>query len=360
MARGLIRGAALALLLVATAAAPSRAQWTVAGPDGKAAYTIGFLAQTQFEELKGTGTDYWQQNVFFRRARVIGSGRINERTSFFFETDVPNVGKGQTTGKKVENAVVLQDFSLTQSFCPAFKVDAGMLLVPVSHNTQQSAGSLLALDYGPYSFVSSDTINAKVGRDYGVQGRAWLAKRMIELRAGVFQGNRGTDSRAPFRFAARGVVYPFEADTGMFYTGTTLGKRKLVAIGGSVDVQKDYAAWSTDAFVDWPVAKGDGVTLQADFLRWNGGTTFASLPRQDCLLIEAGYYLHAFKVSPFVQYASRDFDQPSRADETKLQAGLAWWGNGHRYNVKLAVAQLTKDRVDDGTQFVMQWQVLAF
>ncbi len=360
MNRHLTRAAALAALLVVVLATPSRAQWTIAGADGKAAYTIGFLAQTQFEELKGTGTDYWQQNVFFRRVRVIGSGRVNEHTAFFFETDVPNLGKGQATGKKVENAVVLQDFALTQTICPSFKVDVGMLLVPLSHNSQQSAGSLLAIDYGAYSFLSSDTINAKVGRDYGVQARGWLAGRKLELRAGVYQGNRGTDSRAPFRFAARGVVYPFEADTAMFYTGTTLGKRKLVAIGGGVDVQKDYAAWSTDAFVDWPVAKGDGVTLQADFLRWDGGTTFASLPRQDCLLVEAGYYAHAWKVTPFVQYASRDYELASRADETRLQGGLAYWGNGHRWNVKLGLAKLTKEHASDGTQFVTQWQVMAF
>lgn len=353
------------LVLVAAAAAcvfaaPARAQWSIAGADGKSALKLGFLAQMQAEELKNLNAETYQQNLFLRRFRVMGGGKISERVTFFFETDVPNLGKGQSTGKKVDNTMILQDAYVTHAFCPSFGVDAGMLLVPLSHNSTQSAGSLLAPDYGPYSFVNNDSLNGKVGRDYGAMGRGWLGGRRLELRGVILQGNRGTDQRGPFRLAGRAVYYPFEADTAMFYTGTTLGKRKLVALGASVDAQRDYRTTAGDVFVDWPVAGGDGFTLQADVLKYNGGDTFAGLAEQTCVLVEAGWYFHQAKVSPFVQYAARDYDAAALHDETKLQGGLAWWGNGHRYNLKLAVAQLTRDGSDDGTQFVAQWQVLGY
>lgn len=347
--------AALALLLPAV----SHAQWTIASPDGKSSLKLGFLAQAQLEETKPVGGDTYQQNLFLRRFRVIGTGKTSERTSFFFETDVPNLGKGTTTGAKTDNTMFLQDVHLSQRMCSHFQVDVGMLLVPLSHNSTQSAASLLAVDYGAYSFLNSTPTDSKVGRDYGVQGRAYLADHRLELRGLVLQGNRGADQRGPFRVVSRAVFYPLDRDSGMFYPGTMMGKKKLVAIGASIDQQRDYQTLGGDVFVDMPVAGGDGLTLQADLMQYDGATTFPSLPKQNCVLIEAGWYLHKLKVSPFVQYASRDYDSVTLHDETRLQGGLAWWLDGLKSNLKVGVARLTRDGSDDGTQFLAQWQVLA-
>ena len=180
-----------------------------------------------------------------------------------------------------------------------------------------------------------------------------------EVRAGLYQGDRGKNATEPFRTTLRGVIYPFEADTGFYYAGSTFGKRKMVALGGSYDAQKSYYSWAGDAFVDWPVQQ-DCVTFQADYMRYDGKTMFPALPRQDVVLVEAGYTIHQAHVTPFVQYASRNYDDPKKADETRIAGGLAWWGNGHRNNLKLAVARLTKDKVSDGIQYVLQWQVLAY
>jgi len=336
------------------------AQWTVGSADGKSTLNLGFLSQLQAEWLENTEATNYAQNLFFRRLRMMAGGKINENLSFFFETDSPNLGKGQISGSKVDSTIFIQDFSLTYSLGAAFKIDGGMLLVPVSHNSQQGATALLSIDYGPYSFLHSDPLNSKVGRDYGIQARGYLAGNHFEYRVGLFQGNRGTDAQEPFRTVARVVYYPFEADTGFFYTGTNLGKKRVWALGGSYDAQEDYRTYSGDVFIDQPVGGGDGVTFQFDFTRYDGGTTFTTLPRQDATLAELGYYFHTVKLSPFLQYGKRNFDDPAKPDESKFQGGVAWWGNGHRFNVKLGAAVLKTEGATARHQYVVQWQVLTF
>ena len=56
-------------------------------------------------------------------------------------------------------------------FRDEFQIDGGMLLVPGSHNGSQGATTLLPVDYGPYSFLSSTITRSNVGRDYGIQAR---------------------------------------------------------------------------------------------------------------------------------------------------------------------------------------------
>ncbi len=354
-----LRATLLGAVLTLACAAPAHAQWSVTANDGRSALTLGFLAQTQIEALENPGSSDISQNVFVRRTRLMLGARINDRTSLFMDTDVPNLGKGQASGSKVANTLVLQDLVLTQALCPNFKLDAGMLYVPLSHNSQQAVGSLLAIDYGPYTFVQNDPADAKLGRDYGVDGRAYLGRQHLELRAGMYQGDRGRNATEPFRAAARAVYYVCDADTGFFYAGTAFGKKRMFALGAGIDTQKQYQAWSGDLTCDWPVQR-DCVTLLAGFTRYDGGRTFAALPRQDAVLLELGWYFHAAHVTPFVQYASRDYLDPARADESRVQGGLAFWGNGHKNSLKLGVAKLTKDRLADGFQYLAQWQVLAY
>ncbi len=357
--RRTILPALLSLIACLAVAVPARAQWSMTANDGRSVLNIGFLSQSQAEALQNPGSRDYAQNVFERRVRLMLGGRVNERTSFFIDTDVPNLGKGQASGAKVANTMVLQDLVLTQAICPGVKVDAGMLYVPISHNSQQAVGTLLAVDYGPYSFLQSDATDSRLGRDYGVDGRAYLAGQHVELRAGLYQGDRGRNATEPFRTTFRGVYYPFQPDTGFFYSGTAFGKRKVVAVGGSYDSQLSYYAWACDVSVDWPAGK-DCVTVQVDYMRYDGRTTFAALPRQAVVLVELGYFDHRARVTPYLQYASRDYEDPGRADESRIQGGLAFWGNGHKNSLKVGAAKLAKESASDGVQYVVQWQVLAY
>jgi hypothetical protein len=353
----------LAVMLVAAwwlgGAQSAAAQWSVSSADGKSTLNLGFLSQIQYEAVQDASGGDYQQNVFFRRLRAIAGGRIGDRLSFYFNTDSPNLGKGTTGGAKNTDTLYVQDFSLTYTVSDAFKVDAGMLLVPVSHNAQQGATSLLAVDFGPYTFTHGDPLDSKAGRDYGVGARGFLANNHVEYRAGVYQGNRSADAAMPLRTTVRVAWYPFEADTGFFYTGTTLGKKRIWSLGASYDRQQDYTAVTGDVFIDQPLGNGDALTLQLDLTRYDGGETLATLPEQTAALAEAGYYVHALKLGAFVQYGRREFADGAPT-QSKLQGGVTYWPKGHAFNLKLAWAVLEAGGAPDRNQLVLQWQVFAY
>ena len=333
--------------------------WKFAAKDGNTSITFGFLAQPQFESIEypsGTGSNL--NNVFLRRLRFIAGGKLTSKFSYFIESDVPNLGKKGFDGKRT-NDIFVQDAFVNYAFRPEFQLDGGMLLVPVSHNSGQSAASLLTVDYSPYSFLASDPTKSKIGRDYGLQARGYI-KKHFEYRVGVFRGNRNHDGAFPYRYMARFVYYPFEAETGFFYTGTTHGQKKIVAIGASFDRQDNYSANSIDLFVDLPVRKGDAVTAQANFIRYDGSKTFAALLQQNTWMFESSYYIKKGRLGPFVQFASRDFTKPGLADDQKMQGGVAFWPLKHKLNVKAGFARLFKTSAPTRTQFVLQTQFFYY
>lgn len=349
----------LATLLIALAAVPLQAQWQIQSPDGSSSIKFGFLAQMRAESLD-TGADT-AQNLFFRRLRLLAGGKLTDKLSFFMETDSPNLGKADSTGTKNAGDIFFQDFVVTyKPASDAFNLDTGMLLIETSHNSNQSAASLMAVDYGPYSFVSSGPIDARVGRDYGVRARGYLANDHFEYRAGIYQGKRGAASDNSFRYVGRVVYNVFGAEKGLFYRGTSLGKTQTLSFGASVDHQEDYDAWDGDIFWDQPLAGGNGFTLQADWINYDGDVFLPTLPKQDDAMVEVGFYSAATKLLPFVQYAKRNFDDPVLADEDQLQVGVGYMFRGHNGNLKFSYARLSKDGTSDRDQFWLNFQAFVF
>ncbi len=357
------------LVLLTLGAADANAQYQITSQDGKASLKIGVLLQPQGEWVETADTQHWSQNLFLRRARLLFGGTVTDKLSFFVETDSPNLGK---SGHK-NDGMYVQDAFVTWSEGDYFKVDAGMILLPLDHNHMQGAGTLLPIDYGPYTFAESTYMQEQVGRDYGVQLRGYVLAKHLEYRLGAFQGVRNdvtepatTTDRNPFRTVARVVWYPFEADMGFFYSGTFLGAKKVLGIGASYDMQRDYKNYAFDAFWDWPVAGGDAITLQGDWTHIEPDVNFEPtdvtkrLHEQENWLFEGGYYFHRAKLEPFVQLANADYKDPGIADESRYRVGLAWWASGHKYNVKLAGGQIKKDGADNRTEIVLQMQLFAY
>jgi hypothetical protein len=191
--------------------------------------------------------------------------------------------------------------------------------------------------------------------------RGYPAKQKFEYRLGVFQGVRGVEAHNAFRVAGRAVFYPYGADTGFFYTGTWQGTRKMLGIGASFDVQEDYKSGGADLMYERPLAGGaQGVTVQVDWTRFDGGTFLVSLPKQDAFLVEAGYHLAKGRVTPFVQYTKRNFDLSSLADQDAFQAGLAWWLKGHSRNLKASLGRQHTDRGPNRLQALVQFQIFSY
>jgi hypothetical protein len=359
--------AALAIGALTCAAPAAHAQWQISPTDGSS-IKFGFLVQGQAESLDVANSDDTSQNLFFRRLRVLAGGKINDQWSFFFETDSPNLGKGTTTtsggtttNTKDAGDVYIQDFVVTyKPGSDAFNLDVGMMLNEVSYNSNQSAATLMATDYGPYTFAWSTPLQARVGRDYGVRARGYLFDDHLEYRASVMQGTRGQNSANDFRLLGRLMFNVFEAQKALFYTGTTLGKKQLLSFGVSYDTQEDYETIGVDAFWDQPLGGGNGVTVQADWSSLDGDDFLTTLPEQDNLMVEAGFYINSMKLLPFIQYADRNYDDEALADTDKIMVGLGYMFAGHNGNLKLSYGQHGTDGADDRDEIWLQLQLFRY
>jgi hypothetical protein len=356
-------GAAIlvAAAFLAVAARPAAAQLQFSSADGSQSVKLGVLGQIQAESIDNADAKAdSSNNLFLRRLRLIGNFKLSDKLTVFVDTDAPNLGKGNPDGTKNNADIFIQDFVVTYAFSKEFQLDGGMLLMAQSYNHNQSAATLMALDFGPYTFVESVPLTARTGRDYGVQARGYLGDDHLEYRAGVFQGVRGVNNTNSFRYAGRLAYYVFGPETTYFYRGTSLGKTQTLSIGGSFDRQEDYKSYGADLFWDQPVAGGDGLTVQADYQKVDGDVFIPALPKQTNSMVEVGYYLHSIHLQPYVQFARQDFDAFTRPDEKRTQGGLAYYFNGHNSNLKLALTKIDRDGAKKRNQVQLQYQVFAF
>ncbi len=329
----------VATLAIATACAGSHAdaQWTLVSPRADT-LRIGYLVQARGEwELESAGTP--PQDLFLRHIRLLTGGRVLRFFTFFVGTDAPNFGKTLPDGTKPSVPMGVYDAWVTFDPRDEFKLDVGLMGTPNSHNSIQSVSGMLASDFGPYSFVSTPATGERAGRDYGIQARGYVLGGHVEYRGGAFQAYRAPTEDHQLRYVSRVVVDAFQAERSMYYSGTSLGTARHFAVGASIDHQEHYNSVGEDVYVDAPVAKGDAITLQADVVRYDAGSTFGTLPRQSTRLVEAGYLWQATRVAPFVQYASRRFTANSIPDQQQTVGGLAYFVVGHKLNIKLAMGR---------------------
>jgi len=330
-------------------------EWKLESKDGGSSVKLGFLVQAraEFTDLADDGGT--ARDLYFRRLRLMAGGKLTDRWTFFLETDSPGLGKGNAASD-----VFIQDFVVTYHHAKNLMVDVGLLLVPLAHNSNQSAVTLLPVDYGAYSFLNSAPTRSRVGRDYGISVRSYLANDHLEVRLGVYDGWRGEDSTNGLRWVGRVAWYPFEIDRGFFYTGTTLGKKRILAIGAGFDKQEDYLAWSADVFWDQPLRGGNAITFQAQFVRYDGDTFFPSLPPQDTWTVEAGYLFGATNFGIFATWLTKDPDDPGIEGEDRWQAGVAFYPAGYSRVLKVAWGRIRPDDGEDVDQFIVQLQLFHF
>jgi hypothetical protein len=352
-----------------------------------ASLKLGLLFQPSYEVAGGFLPNGTQtiQHFYIRRMRLMAGLNFGSQIEFFFETDSPNIGRNVNADSIVSgtNPMVgtnpigmkVQDAFMTWKPMDEFKLDGGLLLIPFSHNSVQGATTLYGLDYFASSFLQSGQLGNFAGRDVGVQARG-LVIGHLEYRLAVLTGSRevvppavppmGQRPRDELRLAARVQYNVFDPETAYFYAGTYAGSKKVLSFGAAVDHQDAYTAFALDAFADLPLGDGNVVTAQAAYLHYSGGTWIV-LPKQDDVVVEAGFRLGALKISPILR-----FEDQIRADTVNamgatvpgtssmfISAGVAWWPFGHNLNVK-AFYTYVKRPVNAFNQFNLQVQLYVF
>ncbi len=328
---------ALAGMLLCGAVRPAAAQAVIKVNDD-VNLKFGVLGQFQADSLEDPGKDARIDNLFIRRVRLLFGGQVAKNVTFFIETDSANLGKTVSGAKNIGSTTILQDAYGEFKLHQALMVDAGLMYVPFSHNSLQSGATLLPIDYGAYTFTQSGPTQSSVGRDTGFQARGFLGDNRLEYRIGVFQGARDPSSHRDFRYAGRAQYNFLDADTGFFYAGTYLGKKKMLTVGGAFDRQEHYHGYDADLFAEHPAGPGTA-TLQFDYNRFDGGTTVA-VAKQNDVLLEVGYLITALKLTPVAQIARRNIVDTSNGDETRSTIGVNYWWSGHNANVKAAFTRI--------------------
>ncbi len=365
--RALLR-AGLSALCVGTLTGSTQAQWVVKNEGGNTSVKLGLLLQGRSEWSKVEHRDLVSQNLYVRRARVLLAGQIHPRVGFFFETDSPSLGRVAVADSvKSYGGQYVQDLVATATVNDMIQLDGGLILVPTSYNHLQSAATLLAMDYGPFTFVESDPMQEKVGRDTGLQARGVLGQKLVEYRLGVFQGVRGRGDGNPLRTTARVSLHPLKtAGKGLFYTGNGFGKNRVLSLGAAADMQKDYRSIHGDVYVETPLAEGSCLNFQGDVSTYDGGDLLAGLPKQLTYLAEGGLVLFQNRLSAWVQVAMRDYDNELKGDETNFQVGVGGYLDGHRSAVKVAMDRRSYEAPKGGksapsrTSVALQYQIFYF
>ena len=357
------RLAASALLLAVTTGVAFAGPGAAAPPD-RPTYKFGCLLQGRaeweqlFESSPATGT-YVAQNLYMRRVRLLLNGTVGPRLSFFLDTDSPNYGKASASGAKDFSDLYVQDAVATWRTSERFGVDTGLLLTPGAFNHLQSAASLLALDYGPYTFVSSSVAQERLGRDTGIQARGQLARRHVEYRIGAYQGRRTARADEPLRLAGRVAFSPLQTDGGMFYTGTSLGAAERLAFGLAADHQRELVSLHADVQAEHRLTSKLALTAQADLSDLDGRGALENLPDQTDWMVELGALIVPLRLTPFVQVARQELHAEG-ADETSVQSGAAWWLDGHRAAIKLGWTRILRDGAEARSRFAAQYQAFSF
>jgi hypothetical protein len=323
-------------------------------------FKLGVLGQFQADTIETAGTGTHDSNVFARRLRLLFGGQVAKNVTFFVETDAPNLGKTIAgSGKNITPSIIVQDAFAEFKAADAFILDAGLMFIPFSRDGIQSAATLLPIDYGAFTFSNSAPEQSATGRDTGFQARGYWVGSRLEYRVGMFQGARDAVSNNAFRYTGR-LQYNFlDTESGFFYTGTYLGKKRILAAGVAFDKQSQYDGLDADLFFDYPLGPG-AVTAQFDYNRFDGGTTLVALPKQNNVLVEAGYFVQSLKLTPVMQFVRRNIVNTSAGDEWLTSIGANYWWAGQNANIKAAYTRLSPQGLPRQNEFTVQLQLFYF
>lgn len=283
--------------------------WLVASsPDGVGKGTQGVGAPSG-QDGRATGLSI---DSYLRRVRILVSGNVSEKVSFYLATDQPNFGKAGSftgAGSEFSSPLFIQDAFISYEFLPELKLDAGMMVLPFSHHTLEGAASLNTLEY------HSDMLRLPTGKhfhDTGVQLRGVIQEK-LHYRAGIFEGVRnggaletpvepvgasypdlnpyvpeGAASCSGFsvcgmpRFTGqiRGNILGSESD--FFFKGIYFSPKPILSVGVGGDYQPDavlkldgkpgrYWAFSADVFAEIPFSAEQEILAKLAFARYAQG-----------------------------------------------------------------------------------------
>lgn len=344
------------LCLMALLPGTAPAQLAISNGEGQ---SVQFGIQGQIWADFQQDSSGYQQNLYLRRIRFIAGGQLADDLTFFFQTDQPNLGKSP---KAMGSGFLVQDAFLEYRIANAFRLDGGIMFVPLSRNLLQSTASYYTLDISPISTISNAATQSSGLRDVGLQARGFFYRDHLLYRVGVFSGERAANARNALRTAGYLQYDFFEREKGYVFTGTALGKQKILAVSAGFDRQGSYGAESAGVAASIPVRRGDEIGGQVQYLHYNGRERFASIPNQHDGLVEIAYYVRRAKAQPFGKYETQRIVGGAARDYEKWGGGAHYYAHGQNLKFTAQAQRVwTRDRSRATcNEFTVEMQVFYF
>lgn len=242
-------------------------------------------------------TDY-----YIRRARLIAGGTAFKRFTYYIMLDTPNFGiRGNYGG--ATGTTILQDLHIGYILAKDIEVEAGFLLMPLSHLALNSASSTSAIEKSTGILFYN---NNRGLRETGLQLRALLFDNRIYLRGGLYEGLHGDPAAAVVvnpngrpLFAGILRLNLIGDENGYSFPSIYIdGKTRVsIGIGGQYQTKgsntpvtsgvinpatglrnapvlrgvNDYYAYSADVFADFALPGDTELAIQADVYRFDWG-----------------------------------------------------------------------------------------
>jgi hypothetical protein len=368
--RGIFRLAVIAFVILAFTPALAPAQVVVKVNDN-VNFRFGLQFQGWADWTEDANSQAYSQNLLVRRIRFIMDAHLAKNVSVFYQTDDPRIGNSGTTGVKnicssgancPASGFITQDALMEWKLAgDALMLDGGLFLVPTSRNGLTSTQAFLGFDIGTWALQGNTLEQGNGGRDYGVGLKGYVVDDRLEYRLAVFDGLRNpttpqtgglgarAGSRNPYRVAGR-LNYDFfdlekagaagsnsaSATNGYVYAGTNRGTKKVVAVGVWGDGQGAYKAYGGDFMFDWPIMK-DAITITGNYDHFEQNITTTTLPKQNDIYADAGYYFDAIKIQPFFVYQKLNFSDQARktGNQQRYGGGINWYVSAQ--NLKLSI-----------------------
>ena len=345
------RGIVLLALLAGLSAPAGAAMVLVEGEKGKldAEFRFMFWGVDAGPDLAPSAAPAQEENIqdfFIRRARLVVRASHGEKIEAYIQLGSDNVGSKLLTD---DAGIRFKDFYVNYRFAPGFQVVAGQFKVPFLRQNLESGSNQMLIDRAVLNAVRPARESS---RDLGVMG--WGNFGGFQYRAAALDGSDQEDdnARSSLRGALRLAYNWFTPETGLGYTGTTLGQKKILQVGAQADAQngrtdprdsagfedlpRDYRAVAGDFFYEQPFAGGNAMTFEGAWVNRSDDYEDPATASRDI----RGHYLQGGFLFPMgaergalqvvARYEEVDTDRGAGVTtDTARTLGLNWYLKGH-------------------------------
>lgn len=327
--------------------------------------TLGYAVQiwSQYRDFTSSTDEGNSTDFFLRRNRITLSGQHNDYVGFYAQLEAGSDSRGGQDNR----TVYYRDAYVTFDWTDSMRFIAGRFKNTFTRENLEACLEPLTLDRG--EVISYTPFGGT--RDTGVAMWGNLAEGKFQYRVMASDGREADDvvKDSP-RLTARAHVSLWEPEYDYGYRGTYLGTRKVLTIGAAYDQQadvayadylnlrdsRDYSAWTTDVFMEYPTASGT-FTASAAYMDYSVDNAINADP--DPLLpvsseltgnyLKLGYLLPnklgIGRLQLFARHENLDYGIASGYyDNTWSSLGANYYINGQQLKLTFEYATIEYDR----------------